>query len=310
MDELIERRRITRVSWGGVFAGFFSGFGIWLMLALLGAAVGATALNPSSGSAWGALGKGAGIWLAIDGIIAVFCGGYIAARLSTTQRHSTGLLHGVTVWGLTLLVGAYGGWMLISGVAKTTGAVAGQVAGAAGSAVSGVVGSGAVSGQTVNTALAGQVNKTLRERNLPPVSPQQVQTATSELQRRAVSELARGQSVDQVLDQQTVSQSLIGAGFSRAQANAVSSDVATQLRSGLQNVKQTGGQALQSAGQTVQTISRAASWGLWADSLLMLIAAACGGFLGVRRERELPVHRQRVERVERERPPPLRPSEV
>jgi hypothetical protein len=113
--ELIDnhKERLTRISWGGVFAGFFSGFGIWLMLSLLGAAVGASTFNPSTSEGWRDAAQGAGLWGGIAGIIAAFFGGWIASALSTSTSRGVGALHGVTVWGLTLLVSVYGAVMLL-----------------------------------------------------------------------------------------------------------------------------------------------------------------------------------------------------
>lgn len=122
--ELIEHRegRLTRISWGGVFAGFFAGFGIWLMLSLLGAAVGASTFNPSTAESWREAAQGAGLWGGIAGIIAIFFGGWIASALSTSVSRGVGALHGVTVWGLTLLVSVYGAVMILGVLGSVEGA--------------------------------------------------------------------------------------------------------------------------------------------------------------------------------------------
>jgi len=99
---------IKRISWGAILAGTVVALVIQLALGLLGLAIGlgiidpATEQDPLSG-----LGIGAGIWLAISSLIALFAGGWTAGRLAGIPRSLDGILHGVVTWGLVTLLTFY-----------------------------------------------------------------------------------------------------------------------------------------------------------------------------------------------------------
>jgi Protein of unknown function (DUF2795) len=100
------RRSYGRISWGAVVAGAVVAAATMLLLSFLGVAIGAGALRLSQANAadWRNYGLGAGIWTAVDLIISMLFGGYVAARLSGTHSHLDGELHGITVWGVAVLL--------------------------------------------------------------------------------------------------------------------------------------------------------------------------------------------------------------
>lgn len=310
---LTARPRFVRISWGGVFAGFFSGFGIWLMLSLLGAAVGFSSFNPGSASSWGNLAQGAGIWGGIAGIIAAFFGGWIASSLSGSGSRQAGALHGVTVWGMTLLVAAYGAVMLLSGVVGTASNVVGAAANSAASVVGGVASgaSSVVSSDTITT----QVNTYLRSQNMPAVPEAQLKAAINTVEQEAISNLRQGQPLDQAVSEQQVSRALASqTNLNPQQASVVAAQVSQRLRDAgaqLQQAASSVGQSVKGAatsvGNAVQQASSASAWGLWFASVLMLIAAAAGGVLGTGERNE---KRLLTEREERLPSRPLQPREV
>jgi hypothetical protein len=79
-----------------------------LLLSLLGAAIGAGSIHPldTSFSDVARYGTGAAIWQIINLAISMAFGGYVAARLSGTHSHLDGELHGVTMWGVAVLLGS------------------------------------------------------------------------------------------------------------------------------------------------------------------------------------------------------------
>ena len=89
-------------------------------------------------------GLGAGIWTAINLILSMAFGGYVAARLSGTHSHLDAELHGITVWAVAIL-------LMTVLLAQAVGSILGTVASTAGTAASSAV-SGAAS-------LAGGVAK-------------------------------------------------------------------------------------------------------------------------------------------------------
>jgi hypothetical protein len=119
---------VHRVSWGALFAGFFFGFGIWMLLLALGAGIGFAAFDPRDLGQWQGLGIGFGIWGVIAGIIAMFLAAWLCARLSTSETRPAGMLHGAALWGFMVVAGL---WIATMAVAGTAGAAARAAGGAA-----------------------------------------------------------------------------------------------------------------------------------------------------------------------------------
>jgi hypothetical protein len=119
---------INRVSWGALFAGFFFGFGAWLLLLALGAGIGLASFDPRNVSNWQGLGVGFGIWGVIAGVISMFLAGWLAARLSAADEKVSGVMHGMAVWGLMIVAGL---WIAAMAVARTAGGAANVAGGAA-----------------------------------------------------------------------------------------------------------------------------------------------------------------------------------
>src|SRR5512142_1942151 len=87
-------RRLERVSWGALFAGFFVGVGSLFLLLSLGAAIGLTSVDARDLSSWKNMGIGVGVWGGISAIIASFFSAWVAGRMSTSPDRTAGVLHG------------------------------------------------------------------------------------------------------------------------------------------------------------------------------------------------------------------------
>ncbi len=100
---------ITRISWGGIFAGVAVALTLHLLLNLLGVAIGAGVIDPAQNDTPTAasLSTGSVIWIIASGIISSFVGAYVASRLSGRAARSTGALHGLTTWAVTTLIVFY-----------------------------------------------------------------------------------------------------------------------------------------------------------------------------------------------------------
>ncbi|MBY3169922.1 MULTISPECIES: PhnA-like protein [Rhizobium] len=112
----------NKVSWGAVFAGVAVALVVQLLLNLLGAGIGAAAIDPASDDNPSAttLSLSTAIWFVVSGVIASFIGGYVSSRLSGRPVRSTGALHGVTSWAVTTLVVVY---LLTSSIGVLVGGV-------------------------------------------------------------------------------------------------------------------------------------------------------------------------------------------
>jgi hypothetical protein len=93
----------SRIAWGAVLAGAVVTVATSLLFNLLGAAIGAGSIHPFDLANYGA---GAAIWEIINLVLSMIFGGYVAARLSGTHSHLDAELHGVTMWGVAVLLGS------------------------------------------------------------------------------------------------------------------------------------------------------------------------------------------------------------
>ena len=119
----------SRISWGAVLAGAVVAVATSLLLSLLGAAMGAGSIHAldATSTDLANYGIGAGIWQMINLALSMALGGYVAARLSGTHSHLDGELHGMTVWGVAVLLGSVLLAQAFSGVLGMVGTGVGSV---------------------------------------------------------------------------------------------------------------------------------------------------------------------------------------
>lgn len=129
-----------RISWGAIFAGVVIAVAVQLVMGILGTGIGLSMVDPVEGSTPGAtgFGIGAGLYWLITTVVALGAGGYAAARVSGVTEKFDALVHGLVVWGVTLILTLYlltsavGG--IIGGAFRTVGAVAGAAGSTVGAA--------------------------------------------------------------------------------------------------------------------------------------------------------------------------------
>lgn len=136
-----------RISWGAVLAGVTMALVVQVLLAMLGAAIGLSMVDPGSDPAPEArtFGMGAAIYWAVSMLIAMYIGGWVAGHMAGIPTPADGRLHGLLAWALTTLLTLYlltstvGG--VIGGAFNLVSGAAAQTAQAASNANSGAVGS-------------------------------------------------------------------------------------------------------------------------------------------------------------------------
>jgi cytochrome b561 len=90
-------------SWSGIFAGTFLFLAIEATFGILGAAVFATVTNPSSVNPVGhGISTGVGIWTVVLSIIALYCAGKLAGRLSGASTRNLGMHAGLVTFGMSI----------------------------------------------------------------------------------------------------------------------------------------------------------------------------------------------------------------
>jgi hypothetical protein len=128
VEEAIATRPVlpvrNRVQWGPIVAGVLSAIVVFLLLTILGIALGASVLDPANTA--GEIGTWAAVWGAITAIVSFLIGGWIASRAAVVEGSFAGLLNGVTVGiaGLLLII-----WLTASGLGNLFGTIGSAVGG-------------------------------------------------------------------------------------------------------------------------------------------------------------------------------------
>ena len=113
----------NRVQWGPILAGVLTALGALLLLTVLGLAVGASAFEPGTDAAdWG---TGAGVWGAISAILALFAGGWVAAKTAAVAGRFSGLMNGLMAGLATILLLI---WLTTTGLSNVLGFLGNNIA--------------------------------------------------------------------------------------------------------------------------------------------------------------------------------------
>lgn len=277
--ELITAGR-RRISWGAIFAGVVVALATQLLLSMLGLGVGLSLVSPAQGNSpeAGNFGIGAGIWWGVSYLIALFAGGYVAARLAGRLVSWDGALHGILIWAFTLLVTFY-----------LLGTAMGSVVGGAFSVIGNTLSS---AGQGIRSAVPEVAQAT-------GMSPERIQqTATSLLNAQPSNADPKSLNHDQAQQEIAANLPLLALGgdqatTARARITAImaaqlniSPEEANRRLDRLQgqfqqSAQQATGTARQAADTAATGVSRA-SFAAFAALVLGAIAAAWGGNVGAR----------------------------
>ena len=254
-----------------------------ILLSLLGVAFGAGGLHftQSTASDMAGYGLGAGIWTAINLILSMGFGAYVAARLSGTHSHLDAELHGITVWAVAIL------FMTVL-LAQAIGAILGTVTSAAGTAASGAVSSAGslASGVTQQVSPKGLVDQ-LEETLTSSGDPTQMTRAqiTGEIATLAGRRIVNGSLTDQERDRLAT---LVAAqaGISKEEAARRVARMEQDAVTALANTEQ----QARKAAETAARGAAAGAKGLFSALLLSLAGALVGAWLGTRHARMLTPH--------------------
>jgi hypothetical protein len=95
------RRVDVGLSWRAIFAGVVLGVVTLFLLTLLGVAVGLSSVEvTSTGTNFRSIGLGAGLWTLFTTLVSWFVGAAFASFLSGCLERGTGVVHGLTTWGV------------------------------------------------------------------------------------------------------------------------------------------------------------------------------------------------------------------
>jgi hypothetical protein len=114
----------SRVSWGAIAAGAMVALTIYVVLTMLGVALGLEMALRGSGAD---LGAGAAIYSILVLLLAMFFGGWATSRLAVGESKLEAVLYGLILWGVLFLLLL---WLLASGMRTGFGALFGAASGA------------------------------------------------------------------------------------------------------------------------------------------------------------------------------------
>jgi hypothetical protein len=302
---------IRRVSWGAIIAGAIVAISCQLLLTTLGLAIGMATVNPlHETNAANGLATGAGVWWLVSGLISLFIGGLVAGRMAGFSRWVDGMLHGLTVWGLTAVASLF---MLTTSLANLIGGAVGGLQQVASAAAGNPDLTSTVTNDTGATRTRGANGASLADKaqnawdTIKREANDAIQKASGSATEKTAGTPSTGdQSVDQVLtsllkkpggpsasDRQAAIDLLVNqAGMDRdeaqrtvdrwenayAQANAGGGRIyASPESAGGANTANTDTRRAEQ--QAANTVTNAAIWAFIA-LLLGAIAAALGGWIG------------------------------
>ncbi len=261
--------------WGAITAGIVMVLVIQLSLALLGAGIGLSAINPDNAKA---VGIGALTWWMLSGLVAFYFGGWTASRLAGIPSRTDGILHGLVTWGTTTLVvfflltstvGALigGGFGLLKSGGQAIAQAAPQVA-------------GVVNQSGAGDEMGNSIRQSLQDNGIPPENVDNIAgQITSELAVLAVQAPENQDAQKQVIVNTLVSNTNLSPG----QARNLVDEWGQKGQEMKQDIQQGAQQAGEKAKEVAGKASDAAGKGALASFAMLFltaIAAGLGGFAG------------------------------
>lgn len=276
-----------RISWGAVIAGAIVAIAVGALLSVLGIAIGATTINTLERSTpdTSTLSLAGGIWATFAALLAMGTGGYVAAHLSGTTSNQDGILHGLTVWGVALLLGTAVAASSVANMASVAvrgaGAAVGGVAAGIGAAGGGAA---AAAPQFDVSQLLDPVRRTLGGSNVDTMSTEQVADEIGDLVR---ARLVNGEWPEGSRERLNalVAKS---AGISEQEADQRINEAEAQINQALSEAEQ---KAREVADATAHATAMGAFWA-FAALLLGALMAAVGAIVGTRHVNEYVARRE------------------
>lgn len=306
---------LKRISWSAIFAGVIISMVVYLLLAILGTAIGASTIDPlKEQNPLDGLGKGAAIWTGISMLISIAAGAYASGRLA--QRE--GALHGVLMFGVNTLICT---WFLIVVVNNAVSGAASVVGSGLQTLGSGISAAAPPVGQMVKDklgendinldSLQNELETTLRQTGKPELQPENLQnkaegevnnaqnqaadtsnhpqTADTDLTNFIKGLISRNADTFQAADRDAL-KNIIKArtGKSDQEVDQIVSQAEKtyqQARAKYEELKQ---QAEQKAREAAEKAAAATAKASWFTFVMLVIEAILAGFMGMLGRRTQP----------------------
>ncbi|QBQ56593.1 hypothetical protein E3U44_14690 [Nitrosococcus wardiae] len=272
-----------QINWGAVIAGLVVVISVSWLMVLLGSAIGLSIADTFDSKAMEeGLGWGSIIWLLLTALVTFFLGGWFAGRLADKTVKIIGMLHGVTVWGVSIILLIFLGYAGIAGLMQTGSAL---LSGGAAVVPAAAVGATAETDNGATSPFVTQIQAQLKRQASEitartaeeGVSPEEVERAIEQLDAQtlqaAAMQLLQGntQAAKDVL--------AVNTNLSEAEINAIINGVEQEVQQRL---------------DTIATYTQAILWATFISSLLGLAMAIIGGWIGASRVRRFYAIQQRA----------------
>jgi hypothetical protein len=271
VDETHPGKTATRLSWGAIFAGVVIAVAVQLVLGILGAGIGLTMVDPVEGTTPGAagFGIGAGIYWLITTVLALGAGGFAAARVAGVHERFDALVHGLVVWGVTLILTLYLLTSAVGGIIGGAFRTVGSVAGAAGATVSAAAPKAASLAGIDESDVRSEAAAYLSDAPTDPaqMTPEQAQKEIA----RELPALARGGNDGRQAESRIVDIVAAQRKISRPEAQA-------QVTRAKQQFVQTKNDTVATAKSATDAAAGAAAGTSFVLVLALLVGAAASGF--------------------------------
>jgi ABC-type transport system involved in multi-copper enzyme maturation permease subunit len=299
---------LKRISWSAIFAGVILSVVIYLLLTILGTAIGATTIDPlKEQNPLDGMGTGAAIWTGLSMLISIGAGAFITGRLA--QRE--GALHGLLMWAVNTLFVVWLAISLLSSAVSGTASVIGSGFSMVGNGISAIAPS--IANKAKETLkennfdlgnVQSELEKTLQQTGKPELQPQALkndankesQTAQNQAQNTANNPqnadtdlanwfkgvLQRNQDTLQAADVDAL-KNIIKArtGKSDQEVDQIVAQTQKSYEQARQKYQELKAQAEQKAREAAQQAAAATAKASWMTLIVLLIEAAVAGALGM-----------------------------
>lgn len=110
----------SRVNWGAIFAGAAMAFASYLVLTLLGSAIGLSIRDQVRAEN---LSVGAAIWAILTMVVALFIGGFVTSQCTVGENRAEAAVHAIIMWGVLFAAML---WLVAAGVRSGFNALVGM----------------------------------------------------------------------------------------------------------------------------------------------------------------------------------------
>ena len=302
-------RSLFRVSWSSVLAGSAIALVTYVVLSVLGTAIGASAVSPmQAGNPLSGFGTGAGIWLFVSTLVATGVGAFDSGRTAPDRCG----LHGLLTWTVTTLLTTWLLAGLAASVVGTAGSVVGKGLSTAGAGIAAAApGIGDSVKRQLNeqgvqldwNSLQGELETLLKQSGKPELAPENVEQKADQAaaegkqsaSNAATDPVQAGDQLKQWFERVKASgepalnaadkEALVNivaarTGKSKEEATQIVDNYAQAYQQAMQKFEELKQQAEQKAREAGEIAAKQISRAAWSTLAMLLLGAALSFFVG------------------------------